>query len=110
GGDPTTGYPRDSFTFTSMYNLSEGFLKGVGLGVNASVNANTVLYFYNDAAAGNIRKKMVAPDRTLVNLIASYEHKLTRKIGWKTQLNLINVFNRRDRFLYPNVTTGIIDN
>ncbi|MGH7946906.1 MAG: hypothetical protein ACREH8_12380 [Opitutaceae bacterium] len=110
GGDRTIGYPRDSVTMTSMYRFSNGRLKGAGLGVNASLNLDTLLYYYVDGAAGNVRRQLFGPDRASVNLIASYDYKLTKKVSWKTQFNLNNAFNERNLFRFPNVATGVIDN
>lgn len=110
GGDRTIGYPRDSLTTTSIYRFSRGALQGVSLGANASLNLDTLLYYYVDAAAGNVRRQLFAPDRASMNLIAGYERKLSRKVAWKTQLNLNNAFDERNLLRYPNVATGVIDN
>ena len=110
GGDPSPGYPRDAFTMTSMYSFSQGWLRGFGVGINATLNFDTLLYFYTDTAGGNVRRKLVAPDKRVFNLIASYQRKIGRRFTWKSQVNVNNVFDDRDLTFYPNVTTGVIDN
>jgi len=110
GGERTTGYPLHAFTVTSMYGFSKGLLKGLSAGANASLGYDTILYYYNDAAAGNMRRKFHAPDQARLNLIASYTRKITQKITWKTQINVNNVADNRYLTIFPNVATGAPDN
>jgi outer membrane receptor protein involved in Fe transport len=110
GGDQTTGYPRHALTMTNMYSLSEGPLRGLGFGFNASLNWDTILYYYNDAAAGNERRAYKLPDRKIVNLIISYQRKLTDRVVWKTQINFNNVQDRRYLVVLPSLATGAPDN
>ncbi len=110
GGDRTIGYPRNSLTLTTLYRFSSGRWKGLSLGANTSLSRDSLLYYYVDAAAGNVRRQFFGPDRVLVNLIAGYELKLTKKFGWKTQLNLNNTLDERNLLRFPNVATGTIDN
>jgi hypothetical protein len=110
GGDRSPGYPSDAFTVTSMYNFTKGWVRGVGVGVNSTVNRDTLLYFYTDGSAGNARRQMIAPDKRVLNLIASYQRKLGQRATWKTQINVNNVLDERNLAFYPNITTGVIDN
>lgn len=110
GGERTTGYPLHAFTFTSMYGFPRGALKGLSLGLNASITRDTILYYYNDAGAGNVRRKFQAPDQTRFNFIASYTRKLTKKFTWKTQINVNNLTDDRYLTILPNVATGAMDN
>ncbi len=110
GGDRTIGYPRDSLTFTSIHRFESGWTKGASLGVNTSLNLNTLLYYYVDTANGNGRRPLFSPERASVNLIANYTFKLSRRLSWKTQFNLNNALNERNLTRYPNVATGVIDN
>jgi outer membrane receptor protein involved in Fe transport len=110
GGERTTGYPLHAFTLTSMYGFSRGKLQGLALGVNASLSYDTILYYYNDSTAGNERRKFFAPDQARFNLIASYTRKITKKISWKTQINLNNLTDERYMTILPNVATGANDN
>ncbi len=110
GGDRTTGFPRHALTLTSMYRFGEGRLKGLGFGVNASLNWDTILYYYNDAAGGNLRRPFKLPDRQLFNLILNYQRKITKNVVWKTQINLNNVQDRRYITIMPNLATGLPDN
>ena len=74
------------------------------------MNRSTVLYYYNDVSAGNARRPFMAPDRAVFNLIYSYQKRVTKKILWKTQINLNNVTDRHFITVYPNLTTGVPDN
>jgi outer membrane receptor protein involved in Fe transport len=110
GGDRTQGYPEHSVTLGTNYTFSETRLKGVSLGLNVSRNMGMTLYYYVDAAHANNRVLLKAPDSTLVNVSLGYERNVTRKIRWKTQLNVNNVFDDRAYALYPNVASGTYDN
>lgn len=109
GGDRTIGYPRDSFTLTSMYTFSSGPFKGFGVGVNASLAQNMVLYYYTDATDGS-RRALKAPDRKSINLIFSYSRKFGKRFGWKSQININNIADDRYLMEYPSITTGEIQN
>lgn len=110
GGDRTTGFPAHAFTLTSMYRFSEGRLKGFGFGANTSMNWDRILYYYNDAAAGNVRRAFKLPNQMQFNLILNYDRKITRKLHWKTQINVTNLEDRRYMTVFPSVATGLPDN
>lgn len=65
---------------------------------------------YVNPAANNARLLKKAPDSATVNFLVSYRRTLGRKIGFKTQLNVNNVFDDRAYTLYQNVASGIYDN
>ncbi len=110
GGDRTSGYPRDALTLTTMYTRGSGILKGAGIGLNASFTRDTQLYYYVDQADKNARKAFFGPDRVLLNVIASYQFKVTERLRWKTQININNVLDRKDITVFPNAATGAPDN
>lgn len=110
GGDRTIGYPRHSFTLTSMYDFQQGWLKGAGIGLNGRADFASIRYFYTDGAAGNIRRPLLGKDTVLTNLIVRYQFKLGKKLNWISQVNLNNLFNRRELEVYPNLATGLPDN
>jgi outer membrane receptor protein involved in Fe transport len=104
GGDHTLGNPRQTFSLTTVYRLSDGPLRGLSVGFNSRLRLDTVLYYYFDAAG--VRRQFLAPDTISFNALAAYQHPLTKHIGFKTQLNVNNVFNSRYLTIYPNATTG----
>lgn len=110
GGDRTTGYPRYAITTTNLYTFSEGKMRGLSLGFNASYSWDTALYYYTDVAAGRVRTLKQGVDIALVNLIIGYDWKINKRFSFKTQLNVNNVFDERNLLQYPNLTTGVIDN
>ena len=110
GGERTTGYPRHSFSVTSMYDFREGRLRGLSLGVNSRADFDAIRYYYNDAAAGNVRRSFTGVDPVLVNLILRYQFKFGRRLGFTTQVNVNNVFDRQEVEISPNAATGIPDN
>jgi len=110
GGERTTGYPRHSFSLTSMYDFREGRLRGASLGINGRADFDAIRYYYNDAAAGNLRRALKGNDMAILNLIARYQFKLGRRFAWSTQVNVNNVFNVQKLEIYPNAATGVPDN
>jgi outer membrane receptor for ferric coprogen and ferric-rhodotorulic acid len=110
GGDATSGFPRQSFTATSMYTFSQSKLKGLSLGLNGRADLKLLRYYYNDAAKGNLRTPYYWKDQVVLNAILGYDVPLLRRWKWRTQLNLNNVFDKRSVELAPNIATGVIDN
>ena len=110
GGERTVGFPRHSFSLTSMYDFKEGWLKGFSVGVNGRADFDNIRYYYNDVAAGNVRRTLKAADAALLNLIVRYQFKFGRRLQFTTQVNLNNVFDTQKLEIYPNVATGLADN
>jgi outer membrane receptor for ferric coprogen and ferric-rhodotorulic acid len=110
GGEKTSGFPRQSITFTSMYTFSQKALKGLSVGISGRGDFDLLRYYYNDAAKGNLRLPYYWDDGYLVSAIVGYERPLSRRIKWRTQINVNNVLDWRETALAPNVATGIIDN
>lgn len=110
GGERTTGFPRHSFSLTSMYDFKEGWLKGVSAGVNGRADFDNIRYYYNDAAAGNVRRALKAADAASLNLIVRYQFKFGRRLAFSTQINLNNIFDTQKLEIYPNAATGLADN
>ena len=106
GGERTSGYPRQSFTATSMYEVKSGALRGLGLGVNGRIDVDTISYYYNDLAAGNIRKPYWWKNNATLNLIARYDWKLAKRWTWTTQINVNNALDTRKLEIYPDVAVG----
>jgi hypothetical protein len=61
--------------------------------------------YYLPAAGSTNWQTFYAPNRTQVDLIAGYSHKF-RKITWKSQVNVANLFNHYDIVIQPSVTNG----
>ena len=110
GGESTAGFPRFSYTATSMYTFSQSKLKGLSLGLNGRADLKLLRYYYNDTAKGNVRMPYYWKDQVVLNAIIGYDVPLLRRWKWRTQLNLNNVFDQRSVELAPNVATGVIDN
>jgi outer membrane receptor for ferric coprogen and ferric-rhodotorulic acid len=110
GGDTTQGYPKNMFTISNVYKFDRGWAKGISLGFNANISRDMALYYYVDAARGSVRVLKYAPPSTLINLIAAYDFNLSRRVRFKSQVNVNNVFDDRAYALYPNVASGIYDN
>ncbi|MSU73086.1 MAG: hypothetical protein EXS43_12225 [Opitutus sp.] len=110
GGEVTSGFPRRSFTATTMHTFSQPWLKGFSLGLNGRADLKLLRYYYNNAAKGNLRTPYYWEDQIAINAIAGYEFPLGRRMKWRMQLNLNNVFDRRSVELAPNVATGVVDN
>ena len=110
GGEPTSGFPRFSYTATSMYSFSHPLLKGFSIGLNGRADIDLLRYYYNDTAKGNVRLPYYWHNGILLNAIVGYERTIYRRVKWRTQINLNNVGNWHPAELAPNVATGVIDN
>lgn len=110
GGEKTSGYPRQSITMTNMYSFSQKLLKGLSVGFSGRADFDLLRYYYNDAARGNVRTPYYWEDGYLISAIVGYERPITRRIKWRTQVNVNNVLNWRETARTPNVATGVIDN
>ncbi len=110
GGEATSGFPRHSFTATTMHTFSQPRLKGLSLGLNGRADLKLLRYYYNNAAKGNLRTAYYWEDQIAINAIAGYELPISRRMKWRMQINVNNVFDRRSVELAPNIATGVIDN
>ena len=95
-GDQTIGYPTISYSFTNVYEFSEGWFKGLELGASVSSYWRYKYYYYygqgvTPTGAEEGRALFYLPDSTLVNPILGYSRKFGR-IVWSTHLNISNVF------------------
>lgn len=108
-GETSTGFPANSISTSAVYTVnSEGFLRGVSLGLTVVARTDVQGYFYNDALTGQRVLKRL-PDQLLSNILLGYGRKIGR-CHWSTQLNLNNAFDRVSVVHLPDVGTGrIID-
>lgn len=106
-GDRATGSPRASFNLTSIYDFSEGLLRGLRLGGTVSKTWDMVSYYYYEGSTADLanRRTFQLPTFLRVDGILGYEFKLGR-YRVMTQLNVTNLFNRYEVVLLPSVTTG----
>jgi hypothetical protein len=106
-GDHTTGYPKVSFSFTSMYTIGRGAFKGLKFGGTANVAWKIADYYYypNGYSPTATRTLLYRPTKALFNAIVGYDKKF-RKVTWSLQLNVNNVFDDYDVFIRPNNITG----
>ncbi len=83
------------YTFVTNYTFRQGFLKNVGVGGSYRWQDKVVIG-YPTKAGGlfDFSKPYRGPAEDAVDLWASYEHKLSEKIGWKIQLNVRNAIAR----------------
>jgi outer membrane receptor protein involved in Fe transport len=81
------------YNFVTNYTFREGFLKNVGVGGSYRW-VDKVIIGYPVVAGGlyDLTKPYHGPAEDAIDLWASYEHKLTNKIGWKIQFNVRNAF------------------
>ena len=108
-GQQTWGYPAYSANFTSIYEFSDGCLKGFRLGGTATGSwKNVKEYYYPNGFTGtNFSQELqfTMPTLSRFDLIAGYSRKFGRVL-WSTQLNINNLFNHYHIVIYPNQTTG----
>ncbi len=106
-GDRTTGYPEMSFSFTNVYTVPRGVLKGVKFGGTANVAWRLAdYYFYPSGYSPTARRTLLyRPTKALFNAILGYERRFA-KVSWSTQLNIDNLFNNYSVFIRPNSISG----
>lgn len=104
-GDQTTGYPEFSVTFTGMYTVREGMLKGLHVGGTFNGGWRTHSFYYYTSAGSSTRVLFSDPPSVQVNPILGYSHKFGR-YTYRTQLNGTNLFNHYQVLLRPNANTG----
>jgi len=109
GGEKTSGFPRKSFTMTSMYSFSQKRLKGLSVGFSGRADFDLLRYYYNDAAKGNVRTPYSWQDGYMISAIVGYERPITRRIKWRTQINVNNVLDWQEIERAPNIATGVVD-
>jgi hypothetical protein len=107
GGERTQGYAVNVYNLTNSYRITTGWARGVGLGMNLSYQRQFRSYYYTDVADGSRRKLFSAPDVLNDNVWLSYDRKMTKRIGWRTQLNVANVRDRREVLMMTSAGNGL---
>ncbi|MES1168235.1 MAG: TonB-dependent receptor, partial [Oleiharenicola lentus] len=84
------------YNFVTNYTFNTGSLKGVGVGASYRWQDKVVIGYPVIAGTGglasfDLTKPYYGPSEDALDLWLSYERKLTRKIGWRVQLNVRNV-------------------
>ena len=85
-----------SCNFITNYSFRTGALKGAGVGAGYRWQDKVVIGYpvvpgTGGLASFNLAKPYYGPAEAGLDLWASYERKLTEKIGWKIQANVRNV-------------------
>jgi outer membrane receptor protein involved in Fe transport len=106
-GDLTTGYPTWGTSFTNVYNVSSGPLKGLKIGGTGRIAWDLRRYYHYVAtvAPGEPRELFRYPTMVQFDGILGYSRKFGR-YTWSTQLNVANLFNQYDVLITPNAATG----
>lgn len=107
GGERTQGYAVNVYNLTNSYRITTGWARGVGMGMNLSYQRQFRSYYYTDVADGSRRKLFSAPDVLNDNVWLSYDRKITKRIGWRTQLNVANVGDRREVLIMTSAGNGL---
>ncbi len=104
GGEVTTGYYIDSFTWTNMYDWTEGSLKGFRAGATARWKSGSRAFWYNQ---GGQRRLHALPDQFIIDLILGYSKPLNDRVTWSSQINIQNLFDESDISIFPRFSDGI---
>lgn len=107
-GESTTGYAENAFSLVNRFQVREGRLRGLVLGLSTIYQLGVRGYMYSDAADGNRRKIFYYPDRFQNNAFAVYSFKPLRRVRASVQLNISNVLDRQDVVALPRSTNGTI--
>ena len=107
-GEPTVGHPLYRFVFTNTYDFGEGWLRGTTIGgtVRWDIDKRTYWYTEPNGTGGNARKLYQEVNiNPQFSPFLAYGRKIGR-YGFRTQLNVNNLFNKYKVELRPNGQTG----
>ena len=106
-GDLTTGYPTYSITYTSVYSIPSGMLKGLRFGGTARAGWDLRRYYYYVSTVGPGAPRNLFRSSTMAQFdgIFGYSRKVGRYL-FSSQVNVSNVFNRYDVLITPNAANG----
>jgi len=98
------------YNVITNYTFDHGFLKNVGVGGGYRWQDKVVIGYPVLAGSGNqvsfdLTKPYYGPTEGYFDLWASYEHKVTNKIGWRIQANITNVEKRINLSRSPSSRT-----
>ena len=89
------------YNLITNYTFNHGFLKGLGVGGGYRWQDKVVIGYpvianptNPNLASFDLTKPYYGPAEDAVDLWISYEHKVTKKINWRIQLNVYNVGKR----------------
>ncbi len=83
------------FNLVTNYMFDRGLLKGTGVGGGYRWQDKVIIgYPVTSGGSFDLTKPYYGPTDGAVDLWASYEHRMTRTIDWKVQLNVRNAFAR----------------
>ena len=108
-GESSTGYPKFSAVYTTDYQFSTGWLKGLSVGGTASLGWQYRQYYYYPNGLTNPnapRQLYLWPTQVRFDGIIGYQRKVGKRYVFATQLNISNVFNRYHVLILPNYTSG----
>lgn len=85
------------YNVVTNYSFSHGLLKGTGVGASYRWQDKVVIGYpvipgANGLASFDLTQPFYGPEEKAIDLWASYEHKITKRINWKIQLNIRNAF------------------
>jgi outer membrane receptor protein involved in Fe transport len=107
-GEPTVGHPLYRFVLTNTYDFTEGWLRGTTIGATVRWDVDKSNYWYTEpnGKGGTVRKLFKEADLPpQVNLTLGYSRKFGR-YGFRTQMNVNNLFNTYLVEVRPAPTTG----
>ncbi len=86
------------YNLITNYDFNRGLLKGLGVGGGYRWQDKVVIGYpvianptNPNLASFDLTKPFYGPSEDAIDLWISYEHKITKKINWKIQLNVYNV-------------------
>jgi len=106
-GDVVAGYPRFSTNFIGIYTFPSGWIKGVRVGGDVSINWKNSMYYYYPQGVTFINNRIMLyePTEDVFTGIVGYSRKFSR-VTFSTQINVNNIFNHYHVLYLPNTATG----
>jgi hypothetical protein len=103
-GEKTVGYPVYRISITTNYKFSNGILKGLGFIVSANNSWQWRTYYYTNPDGS--RDLYSQPNLGWQFNFSPYYERRFKKVTWRTQFNITNLFNHYIISLTPNNGTG----
>jgi outer membrane receptor protein involved in Fe transport len=108
-GEPVVGNPKYRITFTSTYDVTRSWLKGLTLGSSIRWDIQKSTYWYREPVPNsNLFARKLYSEVAInpqVDPFIRYSRKF-RRVTFSTQVNVYNILNRYKVDLRPDVTTG----
>ncbi|MCX6951382.1 MAG: TonB-dependent receptor plug domain-containing protein [Verrucomicrobia bacterium] len=105
-GEKTTGYAERAYSLINRFQISEGRLRGLVLGLSTSYQENYRAYMYNDMLDANKRKMFYLPNRFINDAFVTYRFTPVRRVRASVQFNVANLLDTNRILMLRSASNG----